>query len=170
MVVPLDTSASGFGVITDRSSADFWVCLCWVGVLFPGFCFLEVFIECWLCATCFTCLLSWCVHGDACWYRRLGEGRPGDGLWDPQEAWPRGRELTTLRIGSGGEEIAASVCGQPTTSSGSWGSGTRCCGGHEIHRVVGVGGTVLCCSAGATLSIGFGEAAMCAFLLFLKWF
>lgn len=65
MVVLLDVAASGFGVTMDRSSADFWVCLCWVGVLFPGFCLLEVFNECWLCAACFTCLLSWCVHGDA---------------------------------------------------------------------------------------------------------
>lgn len=38
---------------------------------------------------------------------------------------------------SGGEEIVASVCGQPTCSSGSWGTGTRCCGGHELHRVAG---------------------------------
>jgi hypothetical protein len=36
---------SGFGVIIGLG-ADFWICLCWVGVLFFSFCFLSAFSEC----------------------------------------------------------------------------------------------------------------------------
>ena len=25
--------------------ADFWICLCWVGILFLGFCFLSRFLK-----------------------------------------------------------------------------------------------------------------------------
>lgn len=41
-----DILAYGFGMIIGLGS-DFWVCLCWVGVLFFGFCFfLWIFREC----------------------------------------------------------------------------------------------------------------------------
>lgn len=44
--------------------ADFWVCLCWAGVLFLGFCLISGFSGSMLAVCClfFAGLLSWCGH------------------------------------------------------------------------------------------------------------
>jgi hypothetical protein len=42
-----------------RSSADFWVCFCWMSVLFLGFCFLSGFWD-GMMAVCY--LFSWTAH------------------------------------------------------------------------------------------------------------
>lgn len=73
--------ASGLGVFMGWGS-HFWVCFCWEGVLFLGFCLLSAIPEsALLCVACFIGLFGCCVQWE--WLFLLeagGRGARGNGL------------------------------------------------------------------------------------------